>query len=301
MQVGPVNFASAVNDTSVGGSLAWSLPANALLTEGGFQVYATSGSARTNRLRLTDASAGLGGIGDEDSVTEIVIGVKRVPSFATVHDIEAKLVLAGAVQSDNQAKPGPWVASETEEEYTFAVAFTGAQVKASDFGFVLSAGSTGGSFTVHVNHIRLLSVTHEPPVTPTNDVAENLIAFLLDDEDIAELVGTRVGQDKIPQPKATPYIWLQQAGVNYETCTDAEHGEEPVDWLFDIESVSDDVDEAAELAGMVRRRLHAYRGDFGDSTVQAVLVEDHEDDYIPRNEFEDAGLHAATFRAAVSP
>lgn len=133
------------------------------------------------------------------------------------------------------------------------------------------------------------------------DVSENLRAFLLADTAIAALVGARVHQNLVPHQDLFPYLWFQQAGVNYEGTTDAAPGQEPDDYLFDVEAVSEDVDQAANLAGLVRRRLAFYRGAFGAATVQSILVDDHEDDYFPRNANADAGVHAATFRATVSP
>ncbi len=133
------------------------------------------------------------------------------------------------------------------------------------------------------------------------DVAQNLRAFLLADSQIASLVGANVHQNHVPEDRPTPYVWFRQAGVHYEGTTDAEPGAPPDDYLVDLECVSDDLDEAADLAALVRERLAFYRGPFGDSTVQAVLVEDHEDDYLPRNEDADAGYHAATLRAVVTP
>ncbi len=133
------------------------------------------------------------------------------------------------------------------------------------------------------------------------DVAQNLRAFLLADASIAALVGASVHQNLVPENRPTPFIWYRQAGVAYEPITDAAAGADPDDYLYDLECVSDDLDEAANLAALVRGRLAYYRGDFGDSTVQAIFVDDHEDDYIPRNEDADAGLHAATLRATVTP
>lgn len=134
-----------------------------------------------------------------------------------------------------------------------------------------------------------------------NDVAQNLRAFLLADTTIAGLVSSRVHQNDVPQESDPPYVWYQLAGVEYEGVTDAEPGTPPDTYLYDLEAVAGDVGAAANLGLLIRNLLAFHRGEFGDSTVQAVFVDDHQDDYIPRNDDADAGLHAATMRISVSP
>lgn len=131
------------------------------------------------------------------------------------------------------------------------------------------------------------------------DYAENLRTFVLADVAIAAVVGTRMHQNSVPEDAALPFIWYRQAGVVYEGCTDSAAGDEPDQYDYDVECVSDDVDEAADLAALVRPRLAFHRGTLGAGSTQGILVEDHEDDYFKRNEDADAGIHVASFRVSV--
>lgn len=130
-------------------------------------------------------------------------------------------------------------------------------------------------------------------------VSEDVRSFMLADASIAGLVGTRVHKNHVPQDGDTPYVSYFRGGVEYENTTDVSAGGDPFRQFFDIESVSDDVSEADTLADYVRNRFANYRGAFGDGTVQACFVSDHDDDYIPRNVDADSGLHVATIRVEV--
>lgn len=133
------------------------------------------------------------------------------------------------------------------------------------------------------------------------DTAENLRTFVLAGASIANVIGSRMAQNSIPEDYDLPYVWFRQAGVTYEGTTDAAAGTAPDEYLYDLECVSDDVDEAADLAELVRTRLAFYRGALGDQTVQAIFVEDHEDDYFPRNADAEQGIHVASLRVSVCP
>jgi hypothetical protein len=298
--IGPSNASSFASSNANGGNTAWANPGNAATDNSSYTtvngIFGGGFSERLTAQSISDFAA----LADDDHVSEIVVEVKRSSTSANkLIDNEAKLIVAGVVQDDNRAIAGFWGSSDAYVTYTFSVSLTGAEVKGATFGFLLAAAYLNLGIG-RVDHIRF-TATYTPAVVPSNDVAENLIAFLLADAAIAALVGENVHQNQVPHEAVFPFIWLQQAGVNYEGVTDAAPGTEPDDFLFDLESVSDDVDQAAELSALVRNRLAFWRGAFGDSTVQSILVDDHEDDYLKRNENADQGIHVASLRATVSP
>ena len=132
------------------------------------------------------------------------------------------------------------------------------------------------------------------------DVAERLRTFLIAGSSVTAIVASRVHQNMVPESSAIPYIWYRRARTDEPRTLDggAPSGYEQ---FFDIECVSEDLDECQSLAYAVRDRLNNYRGSFADSTVKGIFVEDHSDDYIPRSVSSDDVAHVAALSVQIIP
>jgi hypothetical protein len=132
------------------------------------------------------------------------------------------------------------------------------------------------------------------------DVAERLRTFLTADAGIAAVVSTRVHQGIVPESSIVPFIWFRRARTDEPRTLD---GGSPSGYeqFFDIECVSEDLDQCQDLALAVRDKLNNYRGTFADSTVKGIFVEDHSDDYIPRSVSSDDVAHVAALSVQIIP
>jgi hypothetical protein len=126
-------------------------------------------------------------------------------------------------------------------------------------------------------------------------LGEDIRTWLLADTAIAAVVGGRVHQNKAGDRYLGPYIWYGRATTQNEDALDDSAGTKPFSQIFDIESISDDIDEALSIADMLKAK-HLARGTFGGGKVQGVFVSDHADDYIPRGSNSDDGLHVAALQ-----
>ncbi len=100
-----------------------------------------------------------------------------------------------------------------------------------------------------------------------SDVGKNLRTYLLADPAISfQLAAERIHQNKVPQDEAFPFISYFRRGTQDEHTTDEANSAEPFRHLFDLECVSDDIDQALDLAELVKARLGdraAYSDSFG--------------------------------------
>lgn len=119
-------------------------------------------------------------------------------------------------------------------------------------------------------------------------VGEDLIAFLIDDPTVTNLVGRRVHANHVPQKSKYPLIWLARSGKEKDRDMDGQGG--LTRHLYDLECISPDLGEAEDVADAVDDRLAGHRGTFGARTVQGVFIEDQDDEYIPRGTGGDDGL-----------
>ena len=131
-------------------------------------------------------------------------------------------------------------------------------------------------------------------------IGEDIRTWLLTDSSITAMVGStaaaaRIHQNKAPQNESTPYIWYGRATTNNEDAIDDPAGTLPFSQIFDIEAISDDIDEALDLADLLKAK-HLARGTLGTGSVQGVFVTDHADDYIPRGDNSDDGRHVAALQ-----
>lgn len=128
------------------------------------------------------------------------------------------------------------------------------------------------------------------------DIAENLGTVIVGSTAILAVfpgaaTPNAVVQSVEPEYPPHPRIWYGRNGSNEELTLDAAGG--LVEHTFDVEVISDDLDECQDIASVVKRYLHGKRGTFGTQTVQGVFVEDQTDDYVPRGLSGEEGLHVA--------
>ena len=130
------------------------------------------------------------------------------------------------------------------------------------------------------------------------DVATRLRTFLLTDTAIANQVGERIHQGQVPESSDGDYIWYSRAAIEPLRVL-ASGVLDPLSVRFDVECISDDLDQSQVLAAAVRAKCDAYRGTFADTTVQGIFVDDHNDDYTPRGVFSDEGAHVAALQLEI--
>lgn len=131
-----------------------------------------------------------------------------------------------------------------------------------------------------------------------SDVATRLRSFLLSDASITREVGDRIHQAHVPESSEGDYIYYQRSGIEPLRTLDA-YALSPLYATFDVEVISRDIDQCQLIASLIRSKLDCYRGTFDDGTVQAVFVEDHNDDYIPRGTYADEGVHVAAMSVQI--
>lgn len=120
---------------------------------------------------------------------------------------------------------------------------------------------------------------------------EDLRAWCLADSAIGGVIGQRWHQNTVPAAGApVPFIWARRQRVE----TDGALSEPRVatTW-FELECVSQDLDEAMQLADLVRERCEGARGKLGMGLYQYVAVIDQYDDYQARNLDADEQLQIA--------
>ncbi len=123
-------------------------------------------------------------------------------------------------------------------------------------------------------------------------VGEDLIAFLIaDTTGVNATVSGRIHQNVVPEGSAFPHIWLGRTEQEKVRTHDKTGGLNQA--RFDIECMGTGAGSSIELADQVKARLDEYQGAFGNSRSQAIFVEDHDDDYIPKANSADEGIHSA--------
>lgn len=126
------------------------------------------------------------------------------------------------------------------------------------------------------------------------DVATRFRTLLLSDSAIAGKVGLKVHQATIPEGTEPPFIFFKRIGVVFER-TLGTTGTDPFRWLFDVDCVGMDLDQAQELADEIRD-YDGYSGTFADTTCKGIFVDDQTDEY--ETEFGD---HVASLSVEVIP
>ncbi len=127
-------------------------------------------------------------------------------------------------------------------------------------------------------------------------IGEDLRTFLTTDAGVLAIIpdatdAGKVQQNKIVQGTEPPFIYYQRSVEETVKATDGSNLTK--ESRFDIECISNDVDEALDLAEAVKSALDGHQGAIGNSHAQATFVADHTDDYIPKTNAADSGLHFA--------
>lgn len=109
----------------------------------------------------------------------------------------------------------------------------------------------------------------------------------------------KVQQNNTEQGTEFPYVWFQRSGDVTERCIDGAPIQRTID--YDLECVSNDLDESLALAAAIKSELDGHQGTLGSGSgaVEAweVIVADHTDDYLPQNI--DEGRHVASLRITI--
>lgn len=134
-------------------------------------------------------------------------------------------------------------------------------------------------------------------------IGENLRAFLIASTGVDALfddieADKVVLQNQIPQKPPKPRIFYRRNSGVEDPFLDGTVTAEESTW--DIECISDDVDESINIAEAVKLALNAHRGTFGANTIQGAFVLDHDDNYVIKGLSQGEGIGDGTFLAALS-
>lgn len=137
--------------------------------------------------------------------------------------------------------------------------------------------------------------------------AENIRTWLIGSSLVTGIVGgssssahARIFVNHVPDETGSqPFVWLQRISREREQLLNGTHlsifSEE-----FAIECIAVGVANAMNLSDYVVQRMEAATPGttMGSNVVKAVIVEDQDDDYIPKNA-QDAGSHISAVRVTV--
>jgi len=133
-------------------------------------------------------------------------------------------------------------------------------------------------------------------------IGENLRSFITSSTGVLAVFSgaaapNAVLQNKLPYGPPLPRIWFGRASQEEEVDLSGTGGLVESSW--NIEAISDDVDEALEIADAVKADLNGHRGTFGSGTVKGCFVEDHDDDYQPKGVGSEDGFYVAAISARI--
>lgn len=109
-----------------------------------------------------------------------------------------------------------------------------------------------------------------------------------------------VHHNHVPEDKALPYVWFSLSSEQKDNCLDAAAGEEPVMQLFNIEICGTSLGGVVAVAKAIKD-VCPFRGTLGATTVQLCDVDNHDEDYVPQNEFSDDVRHIQTLLLRIFP
>lgn len=129
--------------------------------------------------------------------------------------------------------------------------------------------------------------------------AEDLRTFVLTESDITDVIGTRMYENTVPGSTTTlPFVWYRMARREFAGVLGQQESK-PWQEFYDVECVSDDLDQAHDLAELVRLKLDAHYGTMGSGTYAWVHVLDQYEDYVPRNIEADEHLQIVSLQIEV--
>ena len=118
---------------------------------------------------------------------------------------------------------------------------------------------------------------------------EDLRTFITGTTSVTGLVSTRVHYNHIPENSARPHVWFRVTSDNEPLTMDGVGGIHEA--TVDVECVAETEREAQSVADAVKPRLHGYKGTMGNVSAKAIFVDDKDDDYFPKANESDEGLH----------
>lgn len=123
-------------------------------------------------------------------------------------------------------------------------------------------------------------------------ITTSLRTLLLSQVAITNRTGTRIFVTKADQNTASPYIVITRISHDPLKALDGTTGLRFTD--VDIDCCATDYPTAVAVADAVREFLKDYSGSAGNETINAVLLNDEDDDFIIAGDGRDAGYHMVT-------
>lgn len=130
-------------------------------------------------------------------------------------------------------------------------------------------------------------------------VEENLRALFLDQDAIADLVAGRVVNNvPVNDESGDPLVFIQLSSTDDELTLDAPIGYQAARYHFAIECWAATETLAVNVANAVKG-LNLYGGEFGDSTVQGIFIDNMNETYEPTIQAQN--MHGVFLDAEVVP
>lgn len=127
-------------------------------------------------------------------------------------------------------------------------------------------------------------------------IDEGLRAWLIDK--LGEQWADAIQQNLNNQVMTTPRIFYQRSGTTQDLLLNVKSP--IITTNFDLEVISDSIQESADIAEMIKDEILGYSGDMGTTQVLLAEYEDHDDNYIPQGLGDgDEGKHIATLRLSI--
>jgi len=128
-------------------------------------------------------------------------------------------------------------------------------------------------------------------------IGEALKSYIVSSTAVNAVVSGRVHENVIPEVSSRPNIWFGRSSQEQVTCFDGGAG--LFKSRFALECIAVTADVAIDLADLVRSRLHASSSTTAGVNIRGMLVEDQDDDYMPKGIGGDVGLHVSALEVLV--
>ena len=125
------------------------------------------------------------------------------------------------------------------------------------------------------------------------DVAEDLIAEIIT---AASTLGNRVHQNRVPQHQRNTFPRAYVSRTGQDNPLDLGGGAGIETTFFTVETISDDQSQSLAVSLAIESTLHGIGSSttFGNGKAQRVMVDDVDDDYLPKGVASDDGLFVET-------
>jgi hypothetical protein len=133
------------------------------------------------------------------------------------------------------------------------------------------------------------------------ELGEDFRTFILAQSSIAARIGARCYQNEVTQEGAdvSDYVWFERASIEREPVLNPATGQRPFREFLNVEAVSTSISSVMALADDIRK-LDGTQGAFGTGgQVLALFVNEHSDDYLPRQDMSDQGRHIAALQVEI--